>query len=52
MIVLLDDYRLIHKTKTEIIYFISDSEYKYNNSYYKMIHIEYILLNIYKMIKT
>ena len=52
MILLLDDYRLIHKTKTEIIYFISDSEYKYNNSYYKMIHIEYILLNIYKIIKT
>lgn len=52
MIVLLDDYRIIHKTKTEIINFISDSEYKYNNSYYKMIHIEYILLNIYKMIKT
>ena len=50
--ILLDDHTLIHKRKIKLIYFISESEYKYNNSYYKMVHIEYILLNIYRIIKT
>ena len=49
---LLDDHTLIHKRKTKLIYFISESEYNYNNSYYKIIHIENILLNIYRIIKT
>ena len=50
--ILLDDHTLIHKRKIKLIYFVSESEYKYNNSYYKMVHIEYILLNIYRIIKT
>ena len=49
---LLDHHTLIHKKKTKLIYFISESEYNYNNSYYKIIHIENILLNIYRIIKT
>ena len=49
---LLDDHTLIHKKKIKLIYFISESEYNYNNSYYKIIHIENILLNIYRIIKT
>ena len=50
--ILLDDHTLIHKRKIKLIYFVSESEYKYNKSYNKMVHIEYILLNIYRIIKT
>ena len=49
---LLQNSKIINKKKYKIIYFISDFDYKYIKSYYNMIHIEYLLLGVYTIIKT
>ena len=52
LIYLLEDYTIINKKKTELVYFISEHEHIFLKSYYKMIHIEKLLIGIYKIIKT
>lgn len=49
--ILLNDYKLTINKKYKIINLIADSEYKYNKSYYKMIHIEYLLIELLNIIK-
>ena len=52
LIYLLEDYTIINKKKTELVYFISKMEYDFIKSYYKMIYIERLLLGIYIIIRT
>jgi len=49
---LLQNSKIINKKKYKIIYFMSDFDYKYIKSYYNMIHMEYLLLGVYTIIKT
>lgn len=51
LIYLLNDYKLTFNKKYKIVKIISDSEYKYNKSYYKMIHIENLLIKLVNIIK-
>lgn len=46
---LLKDNTIINKRKYNIIKFISDVEHKYTKSYNKFIYLEYILINIHKL---
>jgi len=48
---LLSDYKITLNKKYKIVKFICDSEYNYSKSYYKMVHIEYLLLELTNIIK-
>ena len=49
---IIDDVSIIINKKYDCIHLIATFEYKYNLSYYKMIHFEYLLLKLYDIIKT
>lgn len=49
--ILLIDHKIIYKKKYKIIKLFSDVDIMYSKSYYKMIHLEYLILNLINIIK-
>jgi replication factor C subunit 3/5 len=49
--ILLNDHKIIYKKKFKIIKLFSDVDIMYSKSYYKMIHLEYLILNLINIIK-
>jgi len=51
LITLLSDHKITLNKKFKIVKFISETEYRYSKSYYKMVHVEYLLLELVRIIK-
>jgi len=49
---IINKVEIVNRQIYKCIYFISDFEYKYNKSYYKMLHYEKLFINIYNIIST